>query len=155
MRKADREVKDLSQVEALLMRAEYIQLAFWDGIAPYMTPMSFGYKDRVIYVHGSVAGKRGECLRVYGQVGFGAVAQCETVRRATACGYTSHYQSVTGWGRASLIEDPREKAKALDIIMAHYNGPQGGYDDESLQSVSVLRIEVEELTGKANPPLPE
>jgi len=154
MRKANREVKDFSQVEAILLRAEYIHLGFLDGAVPYVVPVNFGYKDRVIYIHGSAAGKWGECLRGSDRVGFNAVAQHELVRKLGACGYTSHYQSVSGFGRARLIEDPAQKIEALDVIMAHYDGPQGFYDEKILGITNALRIDVEAMTGKANPSLP-
>ena len=154
MRKTDREIKDFSLVEAILLRAGYIQLGFWDGAVPYVVPVNFGYKDRVIYIHGSAAGKWGECLRGSDRVGFSAVAQYELVRKLGACGYTSHYQSVSGFGRARLIEDPAEKIRALDVIMARHDGPQGLYDEKVLQTVSAVRIDVEAMTGKANPALP-
>jgi len=40
-RKAERVIKDIRQAETVFPRAEYIQLAFWDGVAPYVTPMNF------------------------------------------------------------------------------------------------------------------
>lgn len=152
MRKTEREVHDFSQIEAMLLRAEYLQLALWDGQAPYIVPMNFGYKDGAIFVHGSFAGKRGECLRCCPKVAFSAVAAHTLVRKLGACGYTSHYQSVSGTGQARLIVDPAEKIRGLDVIMAHYDGPQGFYDEKVLGTTDVLRIDVERLTGKANPP---
>jgi hypothetical protein len=47
------------------------------------------------------------------------------------------------------IEDPGERQKALDRIMAHYGwkGP-GDYAPPALASIAVLALELGELTGK-------
>ena len=152
MRKAEREVKDFKLVEALLQRAEYVHLAMWDGASPYVVPVSFGYKDRALYFHSSFDGKKAECLRACDQVSFDAVVEYELSRQLKACGFTSHYKSVVGRGRISIVEDLHEKVRALDIIMAHYDAPQGKYEETILARTCVVRVDVEELTGKANPP---
>jgi len=151
VRKAEREVKDFKLVEALLMRAEYIHLAMWDGASPYVVPVSFGYKDRVLYFHSSFSGKKAECLRGCARVSFDAVVEYALSRKPTACGYTAHFKSVVGVGRASEVTDRDEKIKALDIIMSHYGGPVGGYEEKVLDVTCVMRIDLDELKGKSNP----
>lgn len=155
MRKAEREVKDFSLVEALLMRAEYINLAMWDGTSPYVVPVSFGYKDRVLYFHSSLYGKKADCLRGCERVSFDAVAEYSLCRKPKACGYTAHFKSVVGAGRASIVSDPAEKIVGLNLIMAHYGGPEGPYDEEVLDHTCVVRIDLDEMSGKTNPALQE
>jgi hypothetical protein len=153
VRRNDREVKDPKLVEALLMRAEYVHLAMWDGAAPYVVPVNFGFEDGVLYFHGAPKGRKAECLRAHDRVSFSAVAHYELLRGEKACDYTAHYQSVCGEGRASFIEDPAEKARALDIIMRHDGGPEGGYDEKVLARTALVKVVVETLSGKANPAL--
>lgn len=152
MRRSEREVKDRGLVEALLMRAGYVSLAMWDGAAPYVVPVNFGYENGVLYFHSAKKGRKAQCLRACERVSFSAVVEYSLVRGVKACDYTAHYKSVCGEGRASFIEDPAEKARALDIIMRHDGGPEGRYDENHLAAAAVVRVEVEKLTGKANPP---
>lgn len=152
MRKAEREVKDFKLVEALLNRAEYIHLAVWDGRTPYVVPVSFGYRDRAIYFHCSYKGKKADCLRGCDRVGFEAVVEYSISRQLKPCDFTAHFKSVSGTGRAVFVEDAQEKRAALDLIMSHYDGPGRAYDDKVLAVTAVVRIDVEEMTGKANPP---
>nr|WP_279355675.1 pyridoxamine 5'-phosphate oxidase family protein [Fundidesulfovibrio agrisoli] len=152
VRKAEREIKDFKLVEALLQRAEYVHMALWDGASPYVIPVSFGYKDRVLYFHSALKGRKAECLRTCDRVSFDAVLEYELCRQLKSCGYTAHFKSVVGVGRASLIEDKDAKRAALDIIMSHYDGPTGHYPDEVLDVTAVVRVDIEELTGKSNPP---
>ncbi|MFZ5426779.1 MAG: pyridoxamine 5'-phosphate oxidase family protein [Thermodesulfobacteriota bacterium] len=152
MRKAEREIKDIKLVEALLNRAEYIHLAMWDGTSPYVVPVNFGYKDRVLYFHSSYKGRKADCLRACDRVCFEAVVEYSLSRQPKACDYTAHFKSVVGAGRASFVEDPAGKRAALDVIMNGCGGPLGRYDEKILAVTAVVRVDVEELTGKANPP---
>jgi len=152
VRKAEREIKDFKLVEALLQRAEYVHMALWDGTSPYVIPVSFGYADRVLYFHSSANGKKAQCLRTCDRVSFDAVLEYELSRQLKSCGYTAHFKSVVGVGRASFVQGAEAKRRALDIIMSHYNGPTGHYPDEVLDVTAVVRVDIEELTGKSNPP---
>ena len=152
MRRSDREVKDRALVEELLMRAGYVHLAMWDGNSPYVVPVNFGYEDGVLYFHSAKKGRKAQCLLAHDRVSFSAVAEYALVRGGKACDYTARYKSVCGEGRASFIEDPAEKVRALDAIMRHDGGPEGGYDEKELARAAVVKVVVETLTGKANPP---
>ena len=152
MRKTEREIKDPQTVAALLQRAEYVHLCLWDGEKPYAVPVSFGYQDGALYFHGSHKGRKAECLRVCDRVAFSVVVEYSLSRQPKACDYTAHFKSVCGVGRATFVEDPAGKRRALDIVMRQYGGPEGRYTDEALGATCVVRLDVEELTGKANPP---
>jgi len=152
MRKTEREIRDVKLVEALLQRAEYVHLSLWDGEKPYTVPVSFGYADRALYFHSSLKGRKAEALRACDRVGFSAVVEYSLSRQLKGCDFTAHFKSVCGVGRAAFLEDPAEKARALDVIMRHYGGPEGHYKPEVLQITAVVRVDVEEMTGKANPP---
>ncbi len=59
------------------------------------------------------------------------------------------YRSVMGRGRIQFIEDIRGKKKAFDIIMKHYTGRDDFiYPENILKDVIIMRLEVEEMTGK-------
>lgn len=152
MRKSDREVKDAAKAEALLLRAQYVQVAMLDGGEPYVVPVNFGYESGALYFHGAVAGRKAGCLRAGARVAFSAVAQYRLITHAQACGYTAHYASVAGWGQAVVLEDEAEKRRALGIIMRHYGGPDGPWETAVLARTMVVRVDVRELTGKVNPP---
>jgi len=152
VRKSDREIKDFKLVEGLLRRAEYVHLAMWDGACPYVVPVSFGYENRTLYFHSSHKGKKADCLRACDRVSFDAVVSYGLVRQPKACDYTAHFKSVVGTGRAVIVEDPAEKLRGLDLIMGHLGGPTGKYDEKVLAATCVVRVDIEEMTGKSNPP---
>lgn len=151
MRKKERAVEDKAQVEALLLQCEAIQLGLWDGEQPYVVAVNFGYRDGAVYFHTAIEGRKIECIEKNGMVSFVAIAEHKIVRADKACGFTTHFKSVSGFGTAVLLTDPAEKAKGLDAIMAHYDGPIGGYDEKVLERTAVVRIKVESMVGKINP----
>jgi nitroimidazol reductase NimA-like FMN-containing flavoprotein (pyridoxamine 5'-phosphate oxidase superfamily) len=64
------------------------------------------------------------------------------------CRWTMKYRSVIGFGRARIVDDEAEKKAALDVIMAHYGGGGGEYDEKSLKLTSVIEVVIENMTGK-------
>jgi len=58
------------------------------------------------------------------------------------------YRSVAGRGKAVIVDDAQEKSAALDLIMAHYEGPTGGYDPRRLAAICVIRVDIGSMTGK-------
>lgn len=154
MRKAKREIQDKAQVEALLLSCQYLQLGLWDGERPYVVSVNFGYEAGVLYFHSAGEGRKLDCIRKNGLVSFHAVAEQELIRDPKACGFTTHYTSVSGFGQAELLSSPAAKARGLDVILGHYHGPTGDYSPKILERTTVVRVAVEELVGKVNPAFP-
>lgn len=151
MRRDERKIQDIAAVETLLRRCQTVCLALWDGSRPYAVTVNFGYKDGVLYFHCAPEGRKADCLRANGLVSFQAVEQYELVRAVKNCGYTAHFRSVSGFGRAEFVTDEAEKTLGMDVIMAQHGAKTGGYAPEVLARTAVVRVLVEELTGKANP----
>jgi uncharacterized protein len=64
------------------------------------------------------------------------------------CSWGMRYRSVIGFGRAEILEDPEEKKHGLNCIMRHYGGGTHLFSESDLESVAVIRIAVESMTGK-------
>lgn len=154
MRHPKRELRDKAKVEELLKGCTTMQLALWDGAAPYAVTVNFGYADNAVYFHGAREGRKMDCIRANGLAAFTAVAESELIRAEDGCGYTTHYTSISGRGKAEILEDPAAKGAALDVILAQHDGPTGGYPEKVLDRTAVVRIELDELVGKVNPAYP-
>jgi hypothetical protein len=148
MRRSEREIKDRRQVEAVLERAAVLYLALADGGEPYVVPMNFGYQDGCLFLHSASEGRKIEALRRNPTVCFATVADQEVVPAATACHWSVKYRSVIGWGRASFVEEPGEKERALDTIMRKFAPGLSSYDRKTLARACVIRISIEKMTGK-------
>lgn len=139
-----------TQVEQVIRKAVYCQVAFSVDDQPYVVPMNYGYTDGCFYLHSKPTGKKLDMLKANSKVGFNLQSIAEpwhNHEKAEQC--SMRYVSVVGSGIAIIIENPDEKRKALDIIGRQYNLPTDEYSDKLLQSLALIRLEVTEMNGKA------
>lgn len=149
MRKANREIRDPRAVRALMEEAQVCRVGLSDAGKPYIVPMNFGLGENCLYLHSAPEGQKLEILRRNDQVCFEMDLMRAIVPGQTACGFTTRYESVIGFGRAVIVEGAAEKRAALDRIMAHYGAPGPfAYPDDILARTTVIRIDIESLTGK-------
>jgi nitroimidazol reductase NimA-like FMN-containing flavoprotein (pyridoxamine 5'-phosphate oxidase superfamily) len=149
MRKIEEEITDLSEIEAILDKAEVCRLSMADGSLPYIVPLNFGYTDKALYFHTGHKGKKIDILRKNRFVCFEVEVDTEVVRSDIACDWRMRYRSVIGLGKVVFIEDPKEKAAALDIIMDHY-AHKGGrqYREGSLEKACIIKVMIDEMKGR-------
>ena len=58
------------------------------------------------------------------------------------------YQSVIGFGRASLVVDAADKMRALSLIMGQYSTRVFSFPPETVARTAVIKVSIERLTGK-------
>ncbi|MBW7990700.1 MAG: pyridoxamine 5'-phosphate oxidase family protein [Planctomycetes bacterium] len=148
MRRKDKEINDIASIEDIIMKARVCRLALYENAQPYIVPLSFGYKDNILYFHSAPEGKKLDILRNNNKVCFEFDIDHELVMGEKACDCTMKYRSVIGFGKAKLIEDIESKRKALDIIMKNYSDGSFEYPEESIQNTIIISVEVETMTGK-------
>jgi nitroimidazol reductase NimA-like FMN-containing flavoprotein (pyridoxamine 5'-phosphate oxidase superfamily) len=148
MRKKEKEVTDVSVIEAQLQQAEIMRLAFCDTDEPYIVPVCFGYKEGKIFVHSAREGRKLDIIKRSNKVCF-EVDTYKIVNKELPCKWTVDYTSVIGLGDAVLIEERERKREALDVIMAHYGAlPPFEYSEAALAKMLVLEIAVRSMTCK-------
>jgi nitroimidazol reductase NimA-like FMN-containing flavoprotein (pyridoxamine 5'-phosphate oxidase superfamily) len=149
MRRKEKEIKNKNMIESILQEADHCVVALSNNNCPYLVPMNFGYKNQNLYLHSSKEGKKIEILKVNNQVSFGVELNVELVKDQNPCKWGMKYKSVVGQGYAFFIEDTEKKKEALNIIMAKYSKNSNfEYSETSLNNLTVIRVEVKELTGK-------
>ena len=67
-----------------------------------------------------------------------------------ACDINTQYQSVVIFGSAGMIEDEKEKVKALNQIVKKYTPKLAGqqYPAEMLIATGIIKITIERIMGK-------
>jgi len=148
MRRSEREIKDRGAIESILERATICRVAFSHDNLPYIVPLNFGYVDNCLYFHSAPEGKKIEIIKQNSNVCFEVDVDVELVEGGKACDWTVRYRSVVGFGKAFLVDDPKEKRRALDIIVGHYSDRSYEYGDEAINKVAVVKVEIESMTGK-------
>ena len=162
MRRKDREVKDFNEIIDIISRCKVLHMALISDGKPYSVPVNFGYivteengnRKLSVYFHGAGEGKKLDAIKQNPAVSFCAETGMEISGKDDACDWTCYYESVIGFGTASILEDKAERTQGLDALMLHngYKLPAGvkviAYNAMSLAKAAVVKIEVSEITGK-------
>ena len=150
MRRSDKQVTDTAELEAIIRNSDICHLAMVDNGKPYVVPMNFGYKSGEIYFHSAPEGRKIDILRRNPEVCFSVVARHELVRNKRACSWTAKFSSVTGTGKASILEERTGKEKGLSILMKQYSDKNYDFSVEDLEGIVIIRVKVETLMGKSS-----
>jgi nitroimidazol reductase NimA-like FMN-containing flavoprotein (pyridoxamine 5'-phosphate oxidase superfamily) len=148
MRRKEKEITEASAIESIIKKSLVCRLALSDDNSPYIVPLCFGYRDRVLYFHGSLKGKKIDIIKKNQKVCFEFDINTEIVKAEDACHWSMKYKSVIGFGKAVLLEDLDEKRKALNIIMSQYSDRTFQFNDATLKGTIVIKVEIESMTGK-------
>lgn len=152
MRRKDREVTELSEIEEILQSCKTCHVAMMDEGRPYVVPLSFGYEMKdgtlTLYFHCAVEGKKLELLKRNNRVCFEMCCEGEPLFSETPCNSGYYFSSVIGYGEAEFLEDEREKCKALNRMYFHQSGLEEVFTPKQAAGVCVFQIKSTEFTGK-------
>lgn len=152
LRRSEKEIKDRDVITELLQTSPVGRLGTIgkDGY-PVVKPLNFAYHEGKIYFHTAKEGEKIDDIKRDDRVCFEVdlpIAYVRAKEHPCEAGYL--YRSVMIKGRARIIEDQDEKLFALKCLLEKYQ-PDGGYGDfpeASLAKTGVVRIDIEEMTGK-------
>jgi nitroimidazol reductase NimA-like FMN-containing flavoprotein (pyridoxamine 5'-phosphate oxidase superfamily) len=114
-------------------------------------PLNFAYQANRIYCHSAREGEKIEDILRDNRVCFETDLPIALVQsRSSPCRAEYLYRSVIAKGRARIVEDEAERALGLKLLMAKYQpgGGYGNFPDGKMKLTAVIRIDIEEMTGK-------
>lgn len=160
VRRGERELTDLADLEAVLEQGRYATIAMArlaHGLAivaaePYLVTLSYGYDPETyaLYFHTATDGLKHEFIKANPNV-------CATVVLDGGCvtGECAHeYASVVLRGRLRVVRDRKEKAQGLRVLIAQQEERPDEVrerqlaDESAYENMSVLRLDIVEITGK-------
>lgn len=148
MQRSDREITDQTTMDAILHEASVCRLGLSNGAEPYIVPLCYGYDGSAVYLHSAVTGKKIDLIKQNPSCCVEVDLFEGLVRRDSPCSWGMHYRSVICTGTASILSDPHEKVHGLNCILHHYGREAFEFSDEILDSVTVVKITIREMTGK-------
>ena len=158
MTKREYQITDEAKLRQILDTAKVLRLGIAVDNTPYIVPLNYGYTMEdgrlVLYLHSAVKGNKLELLRRNPNVCFELDCGLEPFEGRVACQYGLAYQSVSGRGRAVLVEDVEEKMEAMSILMKTQTGKDFTFNERLVRIVAVIRVDVSEYTAKHRP-IPE
>jgi uncharacterized protein len=153
MRRKDREITSLEEMEAIIGSQTVCTVGLVDGSRPFLLPMSYGYRDGCFYLHSARTGRKLDILKNNPAISILVCGPVIPLPAEEACGHSVSYRSVVCEGDAELLSDPAEKAAALQVIMASQTGREDWEISEaSLSTVAVIRVKAAAMSGKKKEP---
>jgi len=152
MRRNERKISDLEEVEEIIRKADVCRLALANDNYPYIVTMNFGYTndpEQTLFFHCASEGKKLDMIRQNNYVCFEMDTDHQIFKGTEGCDWGMKYSGVVGYGNISVIAEKKEKISALNCIMTHYGGKgEYFYDDTVLSQTTILRLDIREMTGK-------
>lgn len=151
----EREITDINEILKILDKSKIVHIGLVDGDEPYVVPMNYGYTYEnakfTIYMHGATEGKKLDIMRKNPKVFFSIECDIEPFDGQVACQYGTSYSSIMGKGVAQILETPDEKMQGLTLFMKTQTGLDFEFNERLVSAVSVIKIDVNELTAKHRP----
>jgi len=150
MRRKKQLITESVAIESIIDKASVCRLAMSVNDQPYIVPLNFGYKDKVLYFHCATKGLKLEYIKANSKVCFQMDINKKIIMSEKACKWGMNYLSVIGFGKAFIVENQEEKSCALDIIMKHYSNEKFTYLKKELDRIVVVKVEIDEMSGKTS-----
>lgn len=151
MRRSDREVKELSDIIAIMQKCDVCRIALNDDGCPYILPLNFGMLiegDNIeLYFHGAMEGTKYALIEKDNRAGFEMDCEHELITEIERGNCTMAYESVIGQGHIEILSDD-EKYNALCILMKHYHREEFPFDQSVMPRTKAFKLVVKNVTGK-------
>ena len=152
MRRKERELTDISEIESIIRASDVCRIAFANDNVPYIVTMNFGYvggKNQCLYFHCAPDGRKLLMIRRNNYVCFEMDTHHVIFKGDKGCEWGMNYSSIVGYGKIFVVDNSKEKLAGLGHIMDHYGGSGVySYDENVLTRTTILRLEISEITGK-------
>jgi len=155
MRRADREITDVTELIAVIDGCEVCRLALIDENVPYIIPMNYGseYADGelTLYFHGASKGRKIDIIRQNPTGCFEVDRGHRLVKGDAEYSYSMEYESVVGSGRIEICTSDTDKRHGLACIMKKYVPDKiFNFSQQTIDGVMIFKLNVTEMTGKRN-----
>ena len=153
MRRVEKEVKGREGIEAILLKCRTCHLGMADGGAPYVVPLSFGYRftedDKLeLFFHSAREGKKLDILRKNSKVCFEISDEGKFENAQSPCEMGYFYSSVIGFGEAVFLNESADKCTDLATIVKHQTGRDMLFTDMQTEAVCIFKVVSTDYSGK-------
>lgn len=152
MRRKEREITGIDEIEAIISRCDVCRIAFADDNTPYIVTMNFGYSGgtvKKLFFHSAGYGRKIEIIKKNNHVCFEMDTDHDLKTGLKACDWSMKYSSIIGWGDIFPVVENEEKIEGLNSIMSHYsNLTEFTYKQDVFNKTTILKLIIKTMTGK-------
>ncbi len=156
IRRADRAITDVKEIEKIVSKAKILHLGLIDEGYPYIIPLHYGYeydKERNIYIFYMHSAKTGHKLNLISKNPNVCIELETDVKLISGgevpCEYSSFYSSYVGKGTGFIVESNDEKSHALKLLMKNQTNKEFIFTEQMLSSITVIKVKIYQYTAKA------
>lgn len=121
-----------------------------DDNYPYTVPVSYAYKDGKLYIHSAKEGHKIDSIERNDKVTFCVIEKDEIIQKT----FTTHFRSVSIFGRARILTDDADKRFALECLVEKYSPDYIKEGQQEIERgwdrVCLIEVKIEHMTGKAS-----
>lgn len=152
MHKKEREIKDKNVFTEILKNGKFTTIAMCRNNEPYIVTINYGFDEtnKTLYFHCAKIGLKIDFIETNPRV-------CATViedkgYKMNECEHA--YRTVVFWGYMSVVKNLEEKKHGMDVLLHHLEENPNPLkkrllkDDEAYGKVGMLKLEIQEITGK-------
>lgn len=152
MFKKEKEITDVEVLFDVLKKGKYASIALSEKNKPYIVTMNYGYdaEKKALYFHCALKGLKLDILSQNPRV-------CATVMedhgyKMDECSHA--YRSIVFWGTLKVVQDLEEKKYGMEVLFRHLETNPDPIRERNFKTerdyskVNILRLNIEEITGK-------
>ncbi|MBN1232732.1 MAG: pyridoxamine 5'-phosphate oxidase family protein [Candidatus Coatesbacteria bacterium] len=150
MRRKDKEITDRKIIDEIIAGTMVCRIGMSEDNHPYIVPVNFGYENNSIYFHCAHVGKKIDILKKNNIVCVEFDIMEDYLVPDVPCKGSIKYKSIIANGRAFFVDDTEEKKHALSLITEHVSGKVFEFTDEMSETVTIIRIDILEISCKVS-----
>ncbi len=149
MRRNKQQLTEAECIEILKRSTSGTLAVSGDNGYPYAVPLSYVYHNNSLYFHCAKNGHKLDAIKGSNKVSFCVIDRDEILPEK----YTTCFQSVIIFGRASIMKDNEAILRAIKLLSLKYapNNSDESINEEikkGLPAMHMVKIEIEHMTGK-------
>jgi hypothetical protein len=152
VREADRAVYDREAAYRILDEGFLCHVGFVADGQPFVIPTSYGRTGDNLYIHGSAASRMLRQMKDGVPVCITVTLLDGLVLARSIFNHSMNYRSVVVLGKATLVDDSKEKIDALRLLSEHIIPGRWADsrqpNERELKATSILRVPIEEFSAK-------
>jgi len=154
MRRKDREINSIDEKLKIIAKCKVCRIGLSENNYPYIVPLNYGfsYNDEklTLYFHCATEGKKIDIIKKNNNACFEIDCDTQLVEGQKACDYGYEFKSIIGFGKIIFLDTKDEKTNGLNYLMKHQTGKdiKYNYNEDELNNIIVLKLSVDEFTGK-------
>lgn len=149
IRRKDRKLNDDEAIEILNSNSYGVLSTVGEDGYPYGVPINHIYINGSIYFHCAIKGHKLDNIKNNDKVSFCVVGKTQILPDK----FTTKYESVIVFGRASEVSDDEKNMAFLEILNRYapdYIEQGKEYMQKASKATKVIKISIEHISGKAN-----